>query len=86
MKRNQLQTKGGRMMKIAVAPLVLILSLAATAVAQPNVVNAIPAAALSFASVQAPKGVKGLARVSLDGPARYPHVHAMGIWPDLPLH
>jgi hypothetical protein len=67
MKRNQLQTKGSRVMKIAGAPLVLILSLAATAIAQPSVVNAIPAAALSFASAQAPKGVKVLARVSLDG-------------------
>jgi len=67
MKRNQLQTKGGRVMKIAVASLVLILSLAATAVAQPSVVNTVPAAALSSANAQAPKGVKVLARVSLDG-------------------
>src|SRR5215469_5086309 len=42
-------------------------SLAATAVAQPSVVTGIPAAALSSASAQAPKGVKVLARVSLDG-------------------
>ena len=67
MKRNQLQTKGGQVMKIAVAPLVLILSLAAAAVAQPSVVNPIPAASLSSATAQAPKGVKVLARVSLDG-------------------
>ena len=67
MKRDQLQTTDSRMMKIAVAPLVLIPSLAATAVAQPSVVNAIPAAALSSASAQVPKGVKVLARVSLDG-------------------
>jgi len=67
MKRDQLQTTDSRMMKIAVAPLVLIPSLAATAVAQPSVVNAMPAAALSSASAQAPKGVKVLARVSLDG-------------------
>jgi len=67
MKRNQLQAKGGRVMKIAVASLVLILSLAATAVAQPSVVTGIPAAALTSASAQAPKGVKVLARVSLDG-------------------
>ncbi len=67
MKPNQLQATGGGAMKIAVAPLVLFLSLAASGVAQACVMNALPNAAVSSTGVQAPKGVKVLARVPLDG-------------------
>lgn len=67
MKRIQLQTMGVRVTKIAAAPLVLLLPLAAPAVSQTLVMNAIPAGAVSSAGTQAPKGVTVLARVPLDG-------------------
>ena len=68
MKRIQFEIMGGRTAKIAALALVFFLSLAAPAVSQPNLVNAIPGAAVSFASAQVPKGVKVLAQVPLDGP------------------
>ena len=65
MKRIELQTMG--FTRIASAPLVLFLALAAPAVSQTLVTNAIPAGAVSTAGTHAPKGVKVLARVPLDG-------------------
>ena len=67
MKRIELQTMGVRFTGIAAAPLVLFLALAAPAVSQTLVTNAIPAGAVSTAGTHAPKGVKVLARVPLDG-------------------
>jgi hypothetical protein len=66
MKPIQAQTTGVRVTKIAAARLALLLALAAPAVSQTLVVNAIPAAVPS-ASAQAPKGVKVIARLPLDG-------------------
>jgi hypothetical protein len=65
MKRILSETMGGRIAKIAAPMLVLFLSLAAPASSQTRVANA--ALAASSASSQAPKGVKVLARVPLDG-------------------
>ena len=67
MKRTQFETMGSRIAKIAAPTLVLFLSLAAPAVSQTNLVNAIPGAAVSSANTQVPKGVKVLAQVPLDG-------------------
>src|SRR5271165_1738608 len=65
MKRIQSETMGGRIAKIAASMLVFFLSVAAPAVSQTRVANA--AFGVSSASPQAPKGVKVLARVPLDG-------------------
>jgi hypothetical protein len=67
MKRMQFGTMGGRVAKIAAPALLLFLSLAAPAVSQTDLMNAIPGAAVSSASTPLPKGVKVLAQVSLDG-------------------
>jgi hypothetical protein len=67
MKRMQFGTMVGRVAKIAAPALLLFLSLAAPAVSQTDVVNAIPGAAVSSASTPLPKGVKVLAQVALDG-------------------
>ena len=67
MKRIQLQTMGVRVNRIAAAPLVLFLALAAPAVAQMHVLTAVPAGAAASAGTPALKGVKVLARVPLDG-------------------
>jgi hypothetical protein len=67
MKCKQFETVGGRVAKIAAPALVFFLSLAAPSVSQPNLVNAIPGAAVSSASTPVPKGVKVLARVPLPG-------------------
>jgi hypothetical protein len=65
MKSKQFETMDGRVAKIAAPALVFFLSLAAPAVSQTNLVNAIPGAAVSSVSTSAPKGVKVLARVPL---------------------
>jgi len=67
MKSKQFETMGGRVAKIAAPALVFFLSLAAPAVSQINLVNAIPGAAVSSVTTPAPKGVKVLARVPLPG-------------------
>jgi len=67
MKRMQFETMGGLIAKIAALALVFFLSLAAPAVSQTNLVNAIPGAAVSSATAPVPKGVKVLARVPLPG-------------------
>jgi hypothetical protein len=67
MKRIQFEIMGGRVAKIAAPTLVFFLSLAAPAFSQTRVVNALPAAAVSLANTQVPKGVKVLAQVPLDG-------------------
>lgn len=69
MKRTQSETMGGRIAKIAAPTLVLFLSLAVPAFSQTRVVHAAfgVSSAVSSASPQAPKGVKVLARVPLDG-------------------
>ena len=67
MKRIQFETMGGRIAKIAAPALVFFLSLAAPAFSQTRVMNAPPAAAMSWANTQVPKGVKVLAQVPLDG-------------------
>ena len=67
MERMQFETMGGLIAKIAAPALVFFLSLAAPAVSQTSLVNAIPGAAVSSASTPAPKGVKVLARVPLPG-------------------
>jgi hypothetical protein len=65
MKHTQSVTTGGGCAKIAVPMIVFFLSAAAPAISQTSVVDA--AVAASSASPQAPKGVKVLARVPLDG-------------------
>ena len=65
MKRILSETMGGRVAKISAPMLVFFLSVAAPAVSQTRVVNA--AFGVTSASPQAPKGVKVLARVPLDG-------------------
>jgi hypothetical protein len=67
MKRIRFETMGGRVAKIAAPTLVFFLSLAAPAFSQTHIVNALPAAAVSLANTQVPKGVKVLAQVPLDG-------------------
>jgi hypothetical protein len=67
MKRIELQTMGNRFTQIAAALFVLFLAWATPAVSQTRGVDAIPAAAVTSASTQAPRGVKVLARVPLDG-------------------
>jgi hypothetical protein len=67
MKRMQFETMGGRVAKVAAPALVFFLSLAAPAVSQTNLVNAVPGAAVSSASTPVPKGVKVLAQVPLPG-------------------
>jgi hypothetical protein len=67
MKCKQFETMGGRVAKIAAPALVFFLSLAAPAVSQTRVMNAPPAAAMSWVNTQVPKGVKVLAQVPLDG-------------------
>jgi hypothetical protein len=67
MKHMQFETMGGRMAKIAAPALVFFLSLAAPAVSQTNLVNAVPGAAVSSTSTPVTKGVKVLARVPLPG-------------------
>ena len=64
-KRILSETMGGRIAKIAAPMLVLFLSSAAPVFSQTREVNA--ALAASSAGPQAPKGVKVLARVPLDG-------------------
>ena len=64
MKRIQSETMGGRVAKIA-APMLVLLSLAAPAFSQTSVMNA--AFGVASTSPQAPKGVKVLAQVPLDG-------------------
>jgi hypothetical protein len=67
MERVQFETMGSWVAKIAAPALVFFLSLAAPAVSQTNLVNAIPGAAVSSASTPVPKGVKVLAQVPLPG-------------------
>ena len=86
MKRMQFETMGGRVAKIAAPALVFFLSLAAPAVSQTNLVNAIPGAAVSSASTPVPKGVKVLARVPLPGLPVTRMYTTMGIGPELSLH
>ena len=50
-----------------IAASVFLLSLAAPGFAQPHIVNAFPAAAASSVNKQLPKGVKIIARVTLEG-------------------
>ena len=67
MKCKQFETMGGRVAKIAAPALVFFLSLAAPAVSQTSLVNAVPDAAVSSASTPVLKGVRVLARVPLPG-------------------
>lgn len=67
MKRIQAETAGGREAKIVARTLVYLLLLATPAFSQTRAVNAVPAAAVSSLPLQAPKGVKVLAQVPLDG-------------------
>lgn len=53
--------------RVSLVTSVLFLSLAAPGFAQTHIVNALPAVAASTADTQLPKGVKVVARVSLDG-------------------
>ena len=65
MKHTLSETAGGCVAKIAVPMLAFFLSAATTAISQTRVVDA--AVAAPSAGLQAPKGVKVLARVPLDG-------------------
>jgi len=65
MKHPLSETTGGCVAKIALPMLALFLSAATPAISQTRVADA--AVAASSASLQAPKGVKVLARVPLDG-------------------
>jgi hypothetical protein len=67
MKRMQFEIMGARTAKIAAPALLFFLSLAAPAFSQTRVMNGLPAAAVSWANTQVPKGVKVLAQVPLDG-------------------
>ncbi len=67
MNRIQAQTMSDRIAKIVVPALFFFLSLAAPGYSQTRVVNALPGSAATSTGTQAPKGVKVLARVPLDG-------------------
>lgn len=67
MKNNLSDNTSGRVAKMAVPIFALFLSVAAPAFAQVGVLHAVPAAAVSSVSAPAPKGVKVLAQVPLDG-------------------
>jgi len=67
MKSIQSETTGGRVAKIVVRTLACSLLLATPVFSQLREVNAVPAGALTSASVTALKGVKLLARVPLTG-------------------
>jgi len=67
MNRIQPETTSGRVAKIVAPTLAFLLSLATPAFSQTRAMNAVPAAAVSSASAQLPKGVKVLAQVPLPG-------------------
>ena len=80
MNNNRFDTTSGRVARMAVPILALFLSLAGTAFAQIRGLNAVPAGAVSTASVPAPKGVK---KPPAGGMAVTVPVHFDGVLPRL---